>query len=66
MGEGGGMKNFRLKMELLELNPELRKSRVTPEFTVSGNGAWRKIRPESPDFVLVDDFAVLELKVRER
>ena len=65
---GGGTKNFRLK-KLFEFNLELKKSTsncITPEFTISGNCAWRKVCPESMYFVFIDEFVILELKVREK
>lgn len=66
-GEGpSGEKNFRLE-DCFNLTWSLRSSNfITPEFTISGNCAWREIRPESMYFVFIDDFVVLELKIRGR
>lgn len=63
---GVGTKNFRLK-SLLEFNLELQKSSghcVTPEFTISGNGAWRHTCPESTYFIFIDDFVISGLRER--
>lgn len=57
--------NFRLE-DGFNLMWSLSSNCITPEFTISGNCAWREIRPESMYFIFINDFVILELKIRER
>ena len=60
------MKNFSLE-DCFHLMWSLKSSScITPEFTISGNCAWREICPESMYFIFIDDCVTFELKIRER